>query len=143
MKLKCYFAHPYYTIGTYGEKRIKEELKSRRLEVIDPFEKEQKLLKEFAVEEYYTGPQYYELARKMWTKDMGYVKTCDIVVAWIPDYRALGTAMEIAIAYEAGKFIQIISPLKHPSYAVYADQYFLTIADWVSYREYKWEKFKK
>jgi len=140
-KMKCYFAHPDDTRGTPEEKEIIEELRSRRLNVHEPFKREDYILAKYGVKEYYEGPIYFELAREIWTKDMGAVKNSDMILAYLP-YPSTGTAMELAIAYECGKFIQIISPTKHPSYAVYADQLFESIEDWKYHRKYKWVNYK-
>jgi len=141
-KLKCYFAHPYTTKGTSEEKEIIEELKSRRLDLYEPFTSEGKLLEKYGVKEYYTGPIYYEMAREIWTKDIGAVKKSDIIVAYLP-HPSMGTAMEIATAYEFKKFIQIISPMKHPSFSIYADQLFESIQAWKNHKQYKWINYER
>lgn len=142
-RAKVYYAHPYKTRGTHIEERIIDELKSRRLIIHEPFTKEAEVLSKYGVEEYYERP-YFELARDIWTKDRGRVIKSDIIVAHIPDdIQAIGTAMEVAIAYEFGKFIQIISPMKHPSFALYADQLFETVEDWERKRIYKWENYEE
>ena len=127
--MRCYFAHPFSKNEVESKERIEAELKSRQLIVIDPFDDEQKIMDAFGVESYW-GNESWELARRIWTKDL----------AWIPDYNVIGTAMEIAYAYEKNKFIQIISPIHHPSFAVYADQYFENIPDFCNHREYKWKR---
>jgi nucleoside 2-deoxyribosyltransferase len=144
VKLKCYFAHPFETRGSPEEKEILEELESRRLNVHEPFTEEDCILKKYGKTHYYMDgkPIYFELAREIWTKDLGAIKNSDIVVAYLPN-RQIGTSMEVAVAYEYKKFIQIISPIKHPSFAVYADQLFETIADWKRYKEVKWVNYGK
>ena len=159
-KLKCYFAHPYETRFTPEEKEIIEEIKSRRLELIEPFAEEDNLLKKYGVKEYYSRP-YYELGREMWTKDLGKVRSSDILIAYMPeDVHAKGTMAEVVTAYEwnqfkiwMGKqgipykdsliFIQIISPMKHPSFTVYPDQLFETIGDWKNHRQFRWLNYRK
>lgn len=153
-RLRAYFAHPYHYKDTAGKYRIIEEMISRRLKILDPFEKEQEVLERFGVKEYY-GDESFELARTIWTQDLGLISSAQIVVAWIPSlsdirnskkitYHTIGTCMEIAYAYEKGKFIQIISPIHHPSFAVYADehQYFETIDGWIWHKDYKWKRHK-
>ena len=50
----CYFAHPYESIGTPEEKEIIDELKSRRVIVINPFDGEDKMMQEkYGVDNYY------------------------------------------------------------------------------------------
>lgn len=140
-RANIYFAHPFITRGSIEEKEILEELELRRLMVYEPFKKEEEILKSYNVDDYYTRP-YWELARRIWTQDLGRIKKSDIMLAWLPE-KSIGTAMEIAVAYEYDKFIQIISPIKHPSYAIYADQLFESITDWKNYKVYKWENYKK
>lgn len=142
-RMRCYFAHPYKSRYSKEEILILEELKHRRLEVYEPFRGEGKILQKYGKTEYYTGPIYGELAREIWTKDRGAVLKSDMLLAYIPDeYESRGTMAELAIAYEHKKFIQIISPLKHPSFSVYAyDELYETIDDWIRHKRYKWEKF--
>jgi hypothetical protein len=153
-RLRCYFAHPYHYKDTPEKYKIIKELISRRLKILDPFEKEKEVLKEFGVDDYYLG-ETYELARRIWTQDLGLISSAQVLLAWIPSiddlflekkamYHTLGTAMEVAEAYNKGKFIQIISPIHHPSFAVYADehQYFESIDNWIWHRDYKWRRYK-
>lgn len=142
MRIRCYFAHPFKYKDTKEKMDVVLELLSRHLKIIDPFKEEQEILDDFEVDNYY-GNEYYELARRIWTKDLGQISSCRIMIAWIPTYEIIGTAMEIAYAYEHNKFIQIISPIHHPSFAVYADQYFESISDFIKRREYVWKRFKK
>jgi len=154
-KLRCYFAHPYHYKDTDDKYRIIEEMISRRFEILDPFKEEKKTLEKFGVTDYFSG-ESYELARAIWTQCLGLISSAQIVVAWIPSidelflskkamYHTIGTAEEIAYAYEKGKFIQIISPIHHPSFAVYASdkQYFETIHEWTWHKHYIWRKYKK
>lgn len=128
---------------------------SRRLKILDPFVIEQEILKKYGVKNYYEG-ETYELARAVWTQDLKAISSAQIVVAWIPgidevflskrsQYHTIGVGAELDYAYGKGKFIQIISPIHHPAFAVYADehQYFETIDDWIWHKGYKWRKHKK
>lgn len=152
-RLKAYLSHPYHYKDTEDKYIILEEMNYRRLEVIDPFEQEKSILEEFGVKDYWEG-ETYELARRIWTKDLQAISNSHVVVAWIPSleelrksenitYHTIGTAMEICYAYEKKKFIQIISPIHHPSFSVYADQYFESIDDFIRRREYRWARYKK
>ena len=142
MRMRCYFAHPFKLMDTTEKMDILKELLSRQLIVVDPFREEQDILDEFGVDKYW-GNESWELARRIWTKDLGQISSCRLLLAWVPTYEsALGTMSEIAYAYEHGKFIQIISPIHHPSFAVYADQYFESINDFINRREYKWKRVK-
>lgn len=142
MRMRCYFAHPFKLKDTPEKMEILKELLSRQLIVIDPFRDEQEILDDFGVDTYW-GNENWELARRIWTKDLGQISSCRIFVAWIPSYNVIGTAMEVAYAYEHNKFIQIISPLRHPSFAVYADQFFESIPEFIRRNEYRWKRFKK
>lgn len=155
MRIRCYFAHPLKFKDSKEKMDIVLELLSRHLKIIDPFKDEQEILDDFGVDRYY-GNEYWELARRIFTKDLGQISSCRILVAWVPvntgyesfdtknvPYEVIGTTEEIAYAYEHNKFIQIISPIKHPSFAVYADQYFETIDDFIRRREYKWKRYEK
>lgn len=139
MKIKAYFAHPEKLKDSQEKYQIYAELCSRQINVIDPFKEEQHILDEFGVDRYY-GNECWELARRLWTNDLGAIKSCKILVAWVPTYEsALGTMSEIDYAYINGSFIQVISPILHPSFAVYADQLFQTIDDFIYRREYRWK----
>lgn len=144
-RLKCYFAHPQKSRYSEEELMIIDELKSRRLEIYEPFRGEEELLKKYGKKHYYIGPIYGELAREIWTKDRGAILDCDMLLAYIPDeFESRGTMAELAIAYEHKKFIQVISPLKHPAFSVYAwDELYETIYDWIRRKRYVWEKFIK
>jgi len=151
-KMRCYFAHPEQYKNREDKYRIIEELESRRLIVLDPFEEEKEVLKKFGTGSYFEG-ETYELARAIWTKCLGLISSAQIMVAWIPiideeflrkepTYHTIGVGEEIAHAYNKRKFIQIISPIHHPSFAVYADQYFEDIDGWERMRKYKWRNKK-
>ena len=143
MRMRCYFAHPFKLRDSSEKMDILKELLSRLLIVTDPFRDEEKILTEFGVDSYW-GNEYWELARKIWTKDLGQISDCRYLLAWVPNYEtALGTMAEIAHAYEHNKFIMIISPILHPCFSVYADQFFVTISDFINRREYKWKRYKK
>ena len=138
-KLKCYLAHPEKHKNDPMKILLVEELKSRRIEVIDPFDMEKPYLEEIGIKDYWEC-QGWKLARKIWTLDIGLVYKCDMLVGWIPDYESIGTSAEIAMAYVWKKFIQIISPIHHPMFSVYADQYFESIDDFIRRREYIWNE---
>lgn len=153
--MRCYLAHPEQYKDREEKFRIVEELESRRLIVLDPFKEEEKILEKFGVKSYFEG-ESYELARAIWTKCLGLISSSQVLLAWIPpidegflkkepSYHTIGTPEEVCYAYGKGKFIQIISPIHHPSFAVYADehQYFETIGDWEHRRDYQWRKSKK
>ena len=144
--LEVYFAHPYSYREDPLKEKLKEELKFRLIKMYDPFEDEDKILQKYGLniksKGYYTHP-YYKLAREIWFKDLHMLYKLDFLIAWLPDYKAIGTSMEIVEAYRKDKYIQIISPIIHPSFAVYANQFFLSIDDYIRRKQYKWMEFKK
>ena len=139
-KMKCYFAHQYDLRKSAGKYRIRKLLLERDIEVVDPFIGEFKILKKHGVSEYYAKPKY-EAARELWIKDLQQVRECDMIVAWFPS-PSIGCSAELQEAYRHHKFIQIISPLLHPSFAYVLtgpNQQYLSIDDFERYRVYRWE----
>lgn len=147
-KQVVYLAHPFAMRNHPDKWKIVDELKSRGLIVIDPFEREEKLVQSYGIEKYWDRPNWY-LAREMWTKDLQAVFNSDFILAWIPTYEAIGTAKEMTYAYMLYEltdkmiFIQVISPLLHPAFAVEAHQQFLTVEDFIKRKPYRWEVIKK
>lgn len=141
-KMQVYFAHPYSSVDMLEKNMIIEELKLRNLKVHNPFDGEEKILKKYGVNDYYENPNW-EMAREIWTKDIKAIVKSNLLVAWLPiGACGMGTAQEVVIAYNFNKFIQIISPILHPSFAVYADQLFISIKDFINQSEYKWKNYK-
>ena len=140
-KLRCYFSHPYEKRHSKKKYRIKKVLEERGVEVIDPFIGEFKILRKHNIEEdYYNNPKF-KAAREMWIKDLKQVRECDMIVAWIPE-PSIGCSAEIQYAYKKKKFIQIISPIKHPSFAYVltgANQQFESVKDFENLRIMRWE----
>ena len=139
-KMKCYFAHPYDLRKSAGKYRIRRLLLDRDVIVVDPFIGEFKILKKHGVKEYYANPKY-KAARELWIKDLQQVRDCDMIVAWIPD-PSIGCSAELQEAYRYHKFIQIISPILHPSFAYVLtgpNQQYLSIDDFERYRVLRWE----
>jgi len=64
------------------------------------------------------------------------------LIAWIPE-KTIGVPAEVVEAYHKNKYIQIISPIIHPSFAVYGNQMYLSIDDYIKRRQYKWMVFEK
>jgi len=139
MKLRCYFVYPKGYKDAVGINRIKEEMVSRRLEVIEPLLNDNKIVEEFGLDRYYSN-ETWTVARKIWTQRLKLLASSDIVISWVPDFDYI--PLEIPIAYKSKKFIQIISPTLHPSFSVYASekQYFTNIDNWIHRRDYKWRK---
>ena len=143
-KFLCYFAHPYESIGSPEEKLIMDELKSRGVTVVNPFDGEDELmLKKYGRTCYYPDPPY-GLAREIWIKDLRQVKDCNMILVYVPDGVRLsgGCGIEMFYAYQQGKFIQIISKSKHPAFAYVLDghtQMFTSIANWKRKRELRWD----
>jgi len=134
-KLKCYFAHPGRTKNTKEEAEIIDELKSRRIEVYNPFDDILNTRKSFLEN------RTFKQARQIWINDFKHVVNSDMVLAYQPVGTA-GTGAEIIWAYIHHKFIQIISPIKHPLFAYVltgGNQQFETVEDWKHYRRLVWD----
>ena len=135
-KYKCYFAHPSHTKNTKEEVEIIEELKARRIEVYNPFDTQLHTnTKEWKKK------LSYKQARKIWIKDFKAVSDSDMILAYQPVGTA-GTGAEILWAYINHKFIQIISPIRHPLFAYVLtgpNQMFETIEDWKKYIKLVWD----
>ena len=134
-KVKCYFAHPYESRDTQEEAEIIAELKSRHIEVINPFDDEDEMmLEKYGRTNYYPDPPY-KLARDIWCKDLRQVSEADMFLVYVPDGQRLsgGCGYEMAEAYKQHKFIQIISSSRHPAFAYVltgSTQMFNSIKDW-------------
>jgi len=137
---KCYFAHPYNHRNDRDKFQILKHIHKRMsLAVIDPFDGEDKLLKKHGVEEYYKNP-LHDLGCEMWLKDLNQIHRCQYLVAWIPDYEALGTSAEISYAYALQRvYIIIISPILHPSFALYHREMYLSVSDFLNGRKFDWK----
>jgi hypothetical protein len=132
---KCYFAHPGRTKDTREEADIIKELESRRVIVHNPFEENIVVRKEFL------ESRPYKLARKIWINDFKAVVDSDMLLAYQPVGTA-GTGAEIIWAYIHHKFIQIISPIKHPLFAYVLtgpNQQFESIEDWKHHKRMVWD----
>ena len=118
-KLRVYFAHPSKKKGSDEEKRIIEILENRQLDVINPFEEEKKLDLEYDWKTWESSlPK--NIARKLWIQDLSFVSICDILVAWFPLYKAIGTAAELQFALDLQKkyYYEWLQYLRHPDLGV-------------------------
>jgi len=150
-KLKCYFAHPFNTRGSEEEKKIISILEERRIEVINPFDGEDRYLALFGVKEYWQDP-LYNIGRDLWKKDLKQIEDCDMLVAYLPE-GSIGTAAEIQFALDCQKkkrrnrandpyLIQIITDIRHPLVAfamAQGNQHFETIGDFKILRKCRWD----
>lgn len=152
LKMSCYFAHPYVTLGTEDEARILKILKSRRIRVINPFDGEAPMLKEYGIDntkDYYKSP-YYSLAKRIWTKDLKQIKNANMILVWMP-VSSTGTAAELQYALDLQEkrkkqgipfLIQIITSVRHPivAYAMArGNQHFESIDDFERLNRCKWD----
>ncbi len=153
-KLRVYFAHPSKMIDSDDEKRIIEILKSRQLDVINPFEKEASIRAQIDLKTW-KGSMPKNIARQLWISDLSFINICDIIVAWFPIYEAIGTAAEVQHALDLQKkyyytrknykskgiLIQIISKIRHPLFAYalqHGNQLYDTIDDFERFRLSDW-----
>ncbi|MCP4651654.1 MAG: hypothetical protein GY853_16455 [PVC group bacterium] len=143
--LKAYFAHGWRSKSHPDKQRILDILKERKVEVIDPFVGEDEMCAKYGEEDYYPNCNY-KLGRAIWLKDLQHIRECDMVVAWIPEGvegRFMGTSYEMCYAFMQypPKFMQIISPLKHPFFAYLisgGNQHFTSIEAFEKLRKEKW-----
>lgn len=132
---KCYFAHPGRTKGSKEEAEIIEELESRRVIIYNPFDD---ILN---TRERFLENRTYKQARQIWINDFKHVVDCDMLLAYQPVGTA-GTGAEILWAYIHHKFIQIISPIRHPLFAYVltkGNQFYDSIESWKNFRETRWD----
>jgi len=143
-RMKAYLAHSWRSRHHPDKYRIISILNERGVDVIDPFEGEDKLCREFGEENYYPNCKF-DLGRSMWRKDLQQIDSCDMLVAWVPNHidgRFIGTSFELGYAYIKRKFIQIISPLRHPAFAFLKKkkaQVFESVDDFEKLKEMWWE----
>lgn len=142
--MKVYFAHPYESMGSKEAREIIEELKSRKLEVVNPFDGEDDLMREkYGVENYYPDPPF-QLGVDIWAQDLRRVAQADMILVYVPEGERLsgGCGIELFHAWQLKKFIQIISMSKHPAFAYILahsnGQMFRSINDWKNYRQLRW-----
>ena len=143
-KLKCYFAHAYEARDTPEETLIIEELKSRGVDVINPFDGEDDMMLEKygRTSGYYPDPPY-KMAREIWAQDLRRVAECDMLLVYVEPGKRLsgGCGIEMFHAYQLHKFIQIISSSKHPSFAYVltgGNQMYESIDNWLRFNKLRW-----
>lgn len=143
-KMKCYFAHPYESRDTQAAKIIMDELKSRRIEVINPFDGEDDMmLAKYNRTNYYPDPPF-NMGAEIWAKDMRQVAEVDMLLVYVPPNTRLsgGCGVELFHAWQLKKFIQIISQSKHPVFAYIMKhsnaEMFNSIFDWQKFRKLRW-----
>lgn len=145
-KFSCYFAHPYESRLTDEAKMIIEELESRKVKVINPFDGEDELmLSKYGRTNYYPDPPFH-LGVDVWSKDMRQVSACDMLLVYVPDGQRLsgGCGVELFKAWQEKKFIQIISKSRHPVFAYIMAHsnavMYNSIDDWIHHRPFMWEQ---
>jgi len=135
--MKFYFAHPYKTRDSAGERRIIHVTRNKGHEIINPFDGEDDILEEHGVKEYY-GNVKQAVARSFFYRDLNQVKECDAIIGWVPRGRiqAVGTPMELMYAWrekkasKKKKYIIIISEIPSPFFICIADEFYPTIHDY-------------
>lgn len=143
-KMSCYLAHPYESRDSPEIKEIIDELKSRRIVVVNPFDGEDELmLVKYGRKAYYPDP-LYKMGREIWAKDEQQVAKCDMILVYVPDGERLsgGCGIEMRMAYLWHKFIQIISISKHPAFAYVltgGNQMFESIKEWKRHNVLRWK----
>ena len=162
MKLCCYYAHPFSTKGSEGEKEIIKILKSRYIRITNPFDGEDDYIKKtFKVENYYpTTP--FDAGVWIWDKCIRQINNSDLFLVWIPEQKeitgslghfkttARGCYAELQYAVDlqtrrrkAGipYLIQMITTDRHPIIAWAlnrGNQIYNSINDFNRFREIQW-----
>lgn len=141
----CYFAHPYESRNTKEAKIIMDELKSRRVIVLDPFDGEDEMMrKKYGVDTYYPYPPF-QLGVDIWAQDLRRVAECNMLLVYVPQGNRLsgGCGIEMFHAWQLKKYIQIISVSRHPAFAYVmahsnAEMY-ESIEDWKKFNKLRWK----
>ena len=152
MNLKCYFSHPVRSRGIYGEQRIMDIIKSRRVEVINSYDKD------IGVSMKYT-PGSYSYWRTIWTENIKQMDKCNIALFWLPEKfeisgcfaelqhiveyqnRIMRRNIHLNVDEQEPYLIQIITRLRNPIIAwalCYNNQLYDNIEDFEKFRQTKW-----
>jgi len=95
-KVSVYFAHPHAEKDSETKKFLMKLLNMKYDIVIDPFTK--------AVEK--TGVGWL-----IWEADQSIIDSCDVIFAWIPNRKVVGTVVELEYAKKEKKLI-ILTAIK-------------------------------
>lgn len=134
-----YFAHPFDTMGSEGEKKIIEILTERGYDVKNPFEEgENELNEKYGVTTYYDKPSK-KFAKEIVEKDEELVRKCDELFAWIPKGSTpIGTIFEISWAFELFKQITVLCYKPQPFFSYYSNILYISYKDFVENKPYVW-----
>ena len=126
--MRIYFAHPYDSVGSEGERRLLEEMAKRGWDVLNPFENNPG----GEVIERIKGCNFTTLdAFILVENDLENLNKCDTVLVWIPDIvRTVGTICEMVYAFKSNKYIIVIHQkdgIVHSWVAYHADLMYKTI----------------
>lgn len=138
-KFKCYFAHLTNMIGSEEEADIIEELEFRRIDIINPFDRQKEIRDKYMKIGW--NKATYDDYRTIWSSDLSSIAESDMILAWLSN-ASTGCGAEIQYAYMLHKFIHIIAPKKHPLYAhvlTGGNRMFLSIEDWKNNKWFVWD----
>lgn len=123
---KIYFAHPESRWQSKREEMITRILEKRGYEVINPFDRENELLKKYKTESYYKNPSK-TFADEIVKKDRKMcIEECESYFGWFPKKSmAIGTAIEMDWAYIAHKYIIVLIDKPQPFCWNYCDILYL------------------
>ena len=112
---KIYFAHPESRWKSKREEMITKILTKRGYEIINPFDREDALLKKHNAESYYKNPTK-PLADEIVEKDTKMcVEECSAYFGWFPKKSmAVGTAIEMEWAHNVGNYIIVLIDKPQP-----------------------------
>jgi len=131
--MKVYFAHPHRTIGTAEEKVLIREMEKRGWEVINPFENNPG---EEIMGRIKRGAFSIFDAIELVQHDFASIGICTAVLVWLPNkVSTVGTICELVQAVKLRKATIVIHQTDrgrpHPWAAYYANQYYLTVQDFI------------
>ena len=136
--MKTYFAHPYDSIDSDGEKRLLEYMAKEGWEVINPFENDP--LDETIIENIKSGKFSSLEATALVENDLIHILECDAILVWIPKgFPSIGTICEMVFAAtQSKKWVMVIHERSSPhSWVVhYADELYLSIEDFINEEGY-------
>ena len=136
--MRTYFAHPYDSIGTDGERRLIKAMEECGWSILNPFDNDP--IDSDAVENIKSGTFSVEDAAVLVNNDLTHILECDAILVWIPEgIPSVGTICEMMFAATQGrKWVIVVHERSHPhSWVVhYADELYLSIENFINEEEY-------
>jgi len=138
MKKKIYLAHPFDRRFSKRKNMLIKKLEERGFEVIDPFDGEDEIAKQYGVKSYYENP-CRAFALEIKERDFTQVESCDALFAWIPKgVTMIGTIREFDRALEHEKYIIVLCYKPNP-FLEDADELYLSYQDFLNETQFEWK----